>query len=82
MELERSEGGFSFSLMGESFNPDEMGRLQGLEQKRRMLTENGSDMFLSCVETVKKEKMLTLAQGEGVDSIKLLLEQKRGAQKK
>ena len=81
VELEKADQ-YDFALLGEFFTPDEMGRLQGLEQKRRMLTENGSDMFMSCVETVKKEKKLTLAQGEGVDSIRLLLEQKRGAQKK
>ena len=81
IELERADQ-YDFSLLGEFFNPDEMGRLQGLEQKRRMLTENGQELFSSCVETIKKEKKLSSSSGEGVDSIKLLLEQKRGAQKK
>ena len=76
------EDQYDFSLLGEFFNPDEMGRLQGLEQKRRVLTENGKDLFETCVETVKSEKKLTATQSEGIDSIRLLLEQKRGAQKK
>ena len=59
-----------------------MGRLYGLEQKRRALTENGKELFLDCVNTVKSEKKLTSQNDGGIDSIRLLLEQKRGAQKK
>ncbi len=81
IELERADQ-YDFSMLGEFFNPDEMGRLQGLEQKRRMLTENGREMFSSCVETVKKEKKISASSGDGVDSINALLEQKRGAKKK
>lgn len=81
IELERADQ-YDFSMLGEFFNPDEMGRLQGLEQKRRMLTENGREMFSSCVETVKKEKKISALSGDGVDSINALLEQKRGAKKK
>ena len=69
-------GEYDYSLLGQFFTPDEMGRLEGLEQKRRVLTENGIDMFLQCVETVKKEKSLTEAGG-GVDEIMLLINQKR-----
>ena len=81
IELERADQ-FDLALLGEYFNPDEMGRLYGLEQKRRALTENGKELFLSCVETVKSEKKLTSQNDGGIDSIRLLLEQKRGAQKK
>ena len=81
VELERADQ-YDFSLLGEFFTPDEMGRLQGLEQKRRALTENGRELFLDCVNTVKSEKKLTLKSDGGIDSIRLLLEQKRGAQKK
>ena len=78
----QSEDQYDFALLGEFFNPDEMGRLQGLEQKRRMLTENGVEMFLQCVETVKKEKQLSdPSGGDGIDEIRRLLESKRGGNK-
>jgi DNA primase len=72
------ENQYDFSLLGEFFTPDEMGRLQGLEQKRRVLTENGNSVFLQCVQTVKDEKRLSSASADGIDEIKRLLEQKRG----
>ena len=75
------ENQFDFSLLGEFFTPDEMGRLQGLEQKRRVLTENGNSVFLQCVETVKEEKRSSTASADGIDEIKRLLEQKRGQNK-
>lgn len=75
------ENQFDFSLLGEFFTPDEMGRLQGLEQKRRVLTENGNSVFLQCVETVKEEKRSSTASADGIDEIKRMLEQKRGQNK-
>ena len=56
VDLERSEGGFMYSLLGEDFTPDEMGRIQKMEQKRRALTSNGSDVFESCIRTLKSAK--------------------------
>ena len=35
MQMEHSEGGFNYSLLGEQFSPDEMGRLQSMLQRRR-----------------------------------------------
>jgi DNA primase len=72
-------GEYDFSLLGQFFSPDEMGRLEGLEQKRRVLTENGRDVFVQCVETIKKEKSLSVAGDGGIDAINLLLSQKRQA---
>jgi len=69
---------YDFSLLGEYFTPDEMGRLQGLEQKRRALTENGKTVFLQCVEALKKEKQLSSGGEDGIDEIRRLLESKRG----
>ena len=77
MELERADQ-YDYSLLGEFFNADEMGRLQGLEQKRRMLIENGRDVFTSCVEALKNEKMISPGEStDGIDEIKKLLERKR-----
>ncbi len=78
-ELE-GNGEYDFSLLGQYFSPEEIGRLEGLMQKRRELSENGRDVFLQCVDTLKSEKGLS---GEDtIDDIRLLLERKRGAQKK
>ena len=75
----QKENQYDFSLLGEFFTPDEMGRLQGLEQKRRMLTENGRAVFDQCVEALKKEKQLSSSgsEGGGIDEIRRLLEHKR-----
>ncbi len=78
-EISRLEkmGEYDFSLLAEFFTADELGRLQGLMQKRRELTENGTDVFRQCVEALKNEKKLS---GEStIDDIRLLLERKRGA---
>ncbi len=78
----QKEDRYDFSLLGEYFTPDEMGRLQGLEQKRRALTENGKSVFLGCVETLKKEKGLSVSdEGDSIDAIRRLLESKRGSNK-
>ncbi len=69
---------YDFSLLGEHFTPDEMGRLQGLEQKRRALTENGKTVFLQCVDALKTEKQLSSGSEDGIDEIRRLLESKRG----
>ena len=78
VELQKGDQ-FDFSLLGQFFTPDEMGRLQGLEQKRRALTENGKTVFVQCVEALKREKSLAPAGEEGgIDEIRRLLESKRG----
>ena len=73
----QAEDQYDFSLLGATFTPDEMGRLQSLEQKRRVLTENGKAVFLQCVETVKQEKKLSSGEGGGIDEIQRLLASKR-----
>ena len=80
MELHNA-GQYDFSLLGQFFNLDEVGRLQGLEQNRRRLTENGLEVFENCVETVKKEKSYSSSSGGGVDEIRRLLDLKRNANK-
>lgn len=77
--LEESEE-YDFSLLGQFFSPDEMGRLEGLMQKRRELSENGLEVLIQCVNTLKSEKKLS--GQDTVDDIRLLLERKRGLNKK
>lgn len=55
-ELENSEGGFSKALLGQYFTPDEIGRIESMEQKRRTLAANGEDVFTEGVKNVKAEK--------------------------
>ena len=66
MALHASEGGFLFSLLGEQFNADEMGRMQKYMQERLALTENGNAVFARSVEalvsaTAKKTEDTDLA---------------------
>ena len=53
MELHRAEHGFIPELLGESFSPDEMGRIRQMEVERGQLTKNGEDAFASAVGTLK-----------------------------
>ena len=78
MKLE-ADGGFDFSLLGESFNTDEISRIQSMTVKRRMLTENGVAVFLECIKTLKAQEKVDSneSDGGGIDSIMKLLEKKR-----
>ncbi len=71
------QGEYDFSLLPQMFSSEEMGRLEGLIQKRRELSENGLCVFVQCVETLKGEKKLS--GDDTIDDILLLLERKRGA---
>lgn len=76
MRLQRSDGGFLLELMGESFTPEEMGRLQRMEQKRRMLTENGIAVLRSSIETLRAGRQ---REGARESSSADFLAQKRAA---
>lgn len=77
VELQRDDQ-FEFSMLGQFFTADEVGRLQGLEQRRRQLTENGKTVFAQCIEALKSEKRIAEASDSGgVDEIKKMLESKR-----
>jgi len=54
-ELEASDGGFDYSLLGESFTPEEMGRMQKMMRHRRELSENGLDVLINSAERLKNE---------------------------
>ena len=76
IELESGDG-YDFSMLAEFFTVDEIGRLEGLIRKRLALTENGREVFVQCIETLKSEKKVS---GEGqstIDAIQSLLEKKR-----
>ena len=78
MALEGSAGGFDFSLLGEFFTVEEMGRLARLEQSRRVLSENGTSVLRSSVETLAREKERRAAKdAPPLDSVQLNNEAKR-----
>ena len=78
MELEQG-GGFSFTLLGEFFNPDEMGRLQGMMQKRRALAEHGTAVLRASIQTLQAQKQQSDAKqsGDAMQSIQQLLDAKK-----
>ncbi|MBE6621265.1 MAG: DNA primase [Ruminococcaceae bacterium] len=51
--LQVAEGSFSLPVLEQAFTPDEVGRLQRMEQKRRELAENGPTVFRAAIETLK-----------------------------
>jgi DNA primase len=78
MTLEESEGGFDFSLLGEYFSVEEMGRLARLEQARRALAENGTSVLRAAIRTLAEAKELREAKdAPPADSLQLLLAGKR-----
>jgi DNA primase len=79
--LLESNGEFDFSLLGQYFSPEEMGRLEGLMQKRRELSVNGVEVLLQCIETLKKEKNLSNGE-DSISDILRVLETKRGKNQK
>ena len=54
VRLHTSPEGYSAPMLEQSFTPDEVGRLQRMEQRRRALAENGSPVFRAAVETLKE----------------------------
>ena len=80
IELEL-QGEFDFSLLGQYFSPEEMGRLEGLMQKRRELSVNGVEVLSQCIETLKKEKSLSNGE-DSISDILRMLETKRGNNQK
>ncbi len=54
IRAQTSQEGFSLPALEQAFSPDEVGRLQRMEQKRRSLAENGPTVFRTAVETLKQ----------------------------
>ena len=78
MTLEESDGGFDFSLLGEYFTVEEMGRLARLEQARRALSENGTSVLRAAADTLVLAKERENAKdAPPVDSIHMILAGKR-----
>lgn len=82
MALETEDGGYDFSLLGQFFTPDEMGRLAKLEQNRRALSENGTAVLRAAVDTLREEKQRQGGQdATPLEDIGRLLAEKRKQKK-
>ena len=63
-ELERSDGGYSRSLLGIYFNVDEISRLEKIELDRRQLSKNDNEVFEACIAKLKQEKQAVKDDGD------------------
>ena len=54
MKLQNSEGGFLFSLLGETFTPDEMGRIGRMIRARERLSDNGTRVFREHIDRLRE----------------------------
>ncbi len=78
MALEAEDGGYEFAMLGEYFSVEEMGRLSRLEQRRRTLSDNGTGVLRSAVETLADARIHAEARNAPpADGIQMILEQKR-----
>ena len=56
IEVSRTNGEFLYSMLGQFFTADEMGRLEKMRQNRLTLTENGFDVLDVSIAALKSEK--------------------------
>ena len=68
-ELENSEGGYAKTMLGQFFEPAEMGRIERIEQDRRRLSRNDREVFHAFIEQIKKEKQACVP-ASGFDDLK------------
>ncbi len=78
MELDASDGGYDFSLLGEFFTAEELGRITRMEQYRRDLSENGTAVLRTAIESLAREREHNTAKNvPAADGINLILAGKR-----
>ena len=56
IKLQKEEGGFDFSLLGQFFDNDQMGRLSMCLQNRKQLSNNSTEVLMESIQTLKKTK--------------------------
>lgn len=71
--------GFSESMMSEAFSPEEMGRIARMRVGRMQLTDNGREVFLDAVSTLRRLVSEKTTQESGVsrESFNELLKRRR-----
>lgn len=73
MSMTDETGKFEIGMLGEVFNPDEMGRIFELKLRRERLTYNGEDVLRDAIDRLKGEQ----SGGGGLDDIQKILDEKR-----
>ena len=68
VELQKTEQGYSPPMLEQAFSPDEVGRLQRMQQRRQSLAENGPAVFRAAICTLKECKRRR-ADSENADVI-------------
>ncbi len=64
--------------LGECFSPDEMGRITKMKVQRMSLTDNGTDVLLNCITSLKKSvRKKTFENNSSLDNLVKLVESKR-----
>ncbi len=74
LESTDETGKFEIGMLGEAFNPDEMGRIIEMRLRRERLKSNGEDILKDAIERLKGEKQ---SGDGGLDEIQKILEEKR-----
>ena len=77
--LENSEIGFSKAMLGQEFNPDELGRLEKIELERRSLARNDREVFLAAIEAIRKESQVRLTEEDSFADLKRMREKTKQA---
>ena len=80
--LELSERGFSKAMLGESFNMDELGRIEKIELERRGLARNDREVFTAAVAALKKESSKKAETNDPFADLKAMQEMHRQAKEK
>ena len=80
--LELSERGFSKAMLGESFNMDELGRIEKIELERRGLARNDREVFAAAVAALKKEGSRKAESADPFADLKAMQEKHRQAKEK
>ena len=65
MDVAANGGEFLYSMLGQYFTADEMGRLERMRQNRLSLVENGIDVLNVSVEALKAERDKKKSSDEG-----------------
>ncbi len=81
-ELQSTDGGYSYSLLGESFSPDEMGRLQRMMNNRSQLISNGADVFEASIRSLKATRAREAASDDWMAELARRQEQQKAKRNK
>lgn len=80
MRLHGTEDGFAFSLLGEKFTADEMGRLERYEVERRQMSENGAAVLEDAAAVLRGEREKKEKPRDGLSLEEVLAEKRRRAE--